>query len=98
MPRGGGRRAVRPPEHASTGDQWIPTWGIVSPVADLRVYTVPGMSCEHCEAALTEEVSAVAGVDRVEVDLATKLVTVHGTDLDDARLRDAIAEAGYEAA
>jgi copper chaperone len=67
-------------------------------VADIRVYTVPGMSCEHCEAAVTEEVSAVAGVDRVDVDLVAKLVTVHGTNLDDARLRDAIEEAGYEAA
>jgi copper chaperone len=67
-------------------------------VADIRVYTVPGMSCAHCEAAVTEEVSAVAGVDRVEVDLVAKLVTVHGANLDDARLRDAIEEAGYEAA
>jgi copper chaperone CopZ len=61
-------------------------------------YTVPGMSCEHCRAAVTEEVSAVAGVDGVDVDLDAKLVTIRGTNLDDARLRDAIEEAGYEAA
>jgi copper chaperone CopZ len=73
-------------------------WGIVRAVAEILVYTVPGMSCEHCEAAVAEEVSAVPGVDRVDVDLATKLVTVHGTNLDDSRLRDAIEEAGYEAA
>ncbi|HEY3182824.1 MAG TPA: heavy-metal-associated domain-containing protein [Gaiellaceae bacterium] len=65
---------------------------------DTVTYTVPGMSCEHCRAAVTEEVSAVAGVDAVDVDLDTKLVTVRGTNLDDARLRDAIEEAGYEAA
>jgi copper chaperone len=59
-------------------------------VTDTVVYTVPGMSCEHCRAAVAEELSAVAGVDAVDVDLESKLVTVRGTDLDDSRLRGAI--------
>ena len=67
-------------------------------MAETVTYTVPGMSCGHCKAAVTEEVSAVAGVDAVDVDLETKLVTISGTGLDDARLRAAIEEAGYEAA
>jgi len=61
-------------------------------------YTVPGMHCSHCEHAVREELSAVEGVESVDVDLATTLVTVVGTGLDDARLRAAIDEAGYEAA
>jgi copper chaperone CopZ len=61
-------------------------------------YTVPGMHCGHCEHAVSEELSAVEGVESVDVDLETKLVTVVGTGLDDARLRAAIDEAGYEAA
>jgi copper chaperone CopZ len=61
-------------------------------------YTVSGMSCGHCEAAVKEEVSALEGVESVEVDLATKLVAVHGEGLDDAAIRAAIDEAGYEAA
>ena len=61
-------------------------------------YTVPGMHCGHCERAVTEELSDVAGVESVDVDLETKLVTVVGSDLDDATLRAAIDEAGYEAA
>jgi copper chaperone len=61
-------------------------------------YSVPGMSCAHCKAAVTEEVSGVAGVDSVDVDLDTKLVVVHGEQLDDAAIRAAIDEAGYEAA
>ena len=60
-------------------------------------YTVPGMSCGHCERAVTGELSAVEGVDAVAVDLQTKLVTVTGAPLDDATLRAAIEEAGYEA-
>ena len=62
-----------------------------------RTYTVPDMSCEHCVAAITEEVSQVAGVAAVQVDLASKRVDVTGPDLDDAAIRDAIADAGYEA-
>jgi copper chaperone len=60
-------------------------------------YRVPGMSCDHCRAAVSEELSAVAGVESVGVDLETKLVTVSGSSLDDAALRAAIDEAGYEA-
>ena len=62
-----------------------------------RTYTVPDMSCEHCVAAITEEVSQVAGVATVQVDLASKRVDVDGPDLDDAAIRAAIDEAGYEA-
>ena len=60
-------------------------------------YLVPGMTCDHCAVAVTEEVSKVAGVTSVDVDLATKLVRVHGTALDHAALVAAIDEAGYEA-
>jgi copper chaperone len=61
-------------------------------------YIVPGMSCGHCETAVKAEVSAVAGVESVTVDLETKLVEVSGTALDDAAIRAAIEEAGYKAA
>lgn len=61
-------------------------------------YTVPGMHCGHCKASVTEELTQVEGVASVEVDLETKLVLVHGEGLDDALLREAIEEAGYEAA
>jgi len=61
------------------------------------LYRVPGMTCEHCTRAVSAEVSAVQGVSEVQVDLAGKLVTVTGEDLDDRALRDAIEEAGYEA-
>ena len=65
---------------------------------ETRTYTVAGMSCSHCKAAVTEEVTAVEGVASVDVDLETKLVVVRGERLDDAALRAAIEEAGYEAA
>ena len=61
-------------------------------------YTVSGMTCAHCERAVSAELSAVPGVASVDVDLETKLVVVRGESLDDAALRAAIDEAGYEAA
>jgi copper chaperone len=67
-------------------------------MTDTRSYTVPGMSCGHCEAAVKSEVMAVSGVQSVDVDLGTKLVVVHGEGLDDLAIRAAIDEAGYEAA
>ena len=60
-------------------------------------YVVDGMSCEHCKASVTEEVSQVAGVRAVDVDLDSKVVRVRGADVDDAAVRAAIDEAGYEA-
>jgi copper chaperone len=66
--------------------------------SDGLIYSVPGVSCEHCRVAITEEVSAVAGVESVEVDLARKLVAVRGHDLDGAAVRAAIGEAGYDVA
>jgi copper ion binding protein len=61
-------------------------------------YSVPGMSCAHCEAAVKAEVSRVAGVASVDVDLEDKTVVVRGESLSDDAIRAAIDEAGYEAA
>ena len=61
-------------------------------------YTVSGMHCGHCKAAVEQEVGVVPGVEWVEADLDTKLVVVRGEGLEDEALRAAIDEAGYEAA
>jgi copper chaperone len=60
-------------------------------------YLVPGLSCDHCAAAVTGEVTKVGGVAGVDVDLDSKLVRVHGTALDAATVVAAIDEAGYDA-
>jgi len=62
-----------------------------------RTYSVPAVHCQHCVDAITGEVTQVAGVEDVRVDLAGKTVTVTG-DADDAAVRAAIDEAGYEVA
>lgn len=67
-------------------------------MSETVTYTVPAIHCAHCAMSIREEVSEVVGVEDVAVDLDTKLVTVSGRELDDAALRAAIEEAGYEAA
>jgi copper chaperone len=67
-------------------------------MSETLTYTVPGMHCDHCTAAVSEALEAVPGVESIEVDLETRLVVVQGEGLDDAQLRAAIDEAGYEAA
>jgi copper chaperone len=61
-------------------------------------FSVPGMTCGHCVAAVTKEVTAVVGVASVAVDLASKLVTVTGSGLERAPLEAAIEEAGFDVA
>lgn len=67
-------------------------------MSDTVTYSVPDMTCGHCKASVTRELSAVPGVADVDVDLDTKLVVVRGDGLADEALRAAIVEAGYEAA
>lgn len=60
-------------------------------------YTVAGMTCGHCVSSVQEEVGRVAGVTTVDVDLKTGTVTVTSdAPVDDALIRDAVEEAGYE--
>jgi copper chaperone CopZ len=61
-------------------------------------YAVPGVSCGHCRAAIEAEVSQVAGVTAVAVDLDAKRVDVRGAGLDDGAVRAAIDEAGFDVA
>lgn len=60
--------------------------------------SVPEMTCGHCEAAIQKEVSVVAGVLSVVVDLDAKLVTVTGSGIDNGAVVTAIDEAGFDVA
>ena len=64
-------------------------------MSQTRNYTVHGMTCNHCVLSVTEEVGEVAGVQEVDVDLDSGRLVVRG-DADDAAVRAAVAEAGYE--
>ncbi|WP_448613743.1 heavy-metal-associated domain-containing protein [Modestobacter sp. URMC 112] len=56
-------------------------------------FTVSGMTCQHCVASVTEEVTELAGVQEVDVDLATGRLHVVG-DVSPEQVQAAVAEAG----
>jgi len=61
-----------------------------------QTFTVTGMTCGHCVASVTEEVSEIAGVENVDIDLATGSVTITSSQpLEDDAVRAAVEEAGY---
>ena len=64
-------------------------------MAESTDYTVKGMTCEHCVASVREEVSAIAGVTAVDVDLASGRLTVTG-EATPEDVAAAVDEAGYE--
>ncbi|SMF05709.1 heavy-metal-associated domain-containing protein [Streptomyces sp. Amel2xC10] len=61
------------------------------------VYKVTGMSCGHCEGAVSGEISELPGVSSVKAVASTGEVTVvSATELDEAAVRAAVDEAGFE--
>ncbi|MDQ0753295.1 copper chaperone CopZ [Streptomyces africanus] len=61
------------------------------------VYKVSGMTCGHCEGAVSQEISALSGVTAVTAVAETGEVTVtSATPLDEEAVRAAVDEAGYE--
>lgn len=57
-------------------------------------FDIAALSCGHCARAVTEAVHEVDPAAQVQVDLATKHVTVD-TQADRARVAAALADAGY---
>ncbi|MFG2055663.1 heavy-metal-associated domain-containing protein [Micromonospora sp. NPDC048930] len=65
----------------------------------VQMYAVTGMTCGHCVRAVTEELSALPGVEQVEVDLAAGTATViSAVPLPVEMVRAAVDEAGYDLA
>ena len=67
-------------------------------IKDIVKLNVEGMSCSHCENAVKKAVGALDGVLGVEVDLASKSVTVE-YDQDILQIdiiKAAIDDQGYE--
>ncbi|MDQ1733316.1 MAG: copper chaperone [Pseudonocardiales bacterium] len=62
-------------------------------------YLVDGMSCSHCVSSVTEEVSALDGVEDVKVALnaggTSRVMVVSSKPIDPEAIRGAVTEAGY---
>lgn len=59
------------------------------------IYSIEGMSCGHCVAAVEKEVGALQGVEDVRVELESGTARVTGSGVSDEQVLEAVAEAGY---
>jgi copper chaperone CopZ len=67
-------------------------------MAATREFQVTGMTCAHCEQAVTHEVGQISGVEKVEVSASTGRLVVISTDaVDNEQVLAAVDEAGYTA-
>jgi copper chaperone len=60
-----------------------------------RTYTVTGMTCEHCVAAVSAEVEKLPGVSGVQIELAAGELVVRGGAVQEGAVRGAVEAAGY---
>jgi copper chaperone CopZ len=63
------------------------------------IVNVSGMTCGHCVSSVSEELEALAGVEKIDVDLnaggiSTVMIT-SDAELSSSEIGEAIAEAGY---
>jgi copper chaperone CopZ len=69
-------------------------------MSSTATYAVQGMTCGHCVSAVTEELTELDGVTAVSVDLVSggtsKVTVTSDAPLDDATVRAAVDEAGYQ--
>ena len=61
---------------------------------DSAVYTVEGMHCSHCEAAVVRAVEGVPGVESAKASATRKTLTIKGSAVPD-EIRTAVEKAGY---
>ncbi len=62
-------------------------------------YTVPNISCNHCVHTVTTELSELAGIQNVQVDLGTKQVTIaYDAPASPEKIKSLLAEINYPAA
>lgn len=65
---------------------------------ETKVLRIEGMSCQHCQKAVTDALKQVAGVESVDVNLDSGTATVRfdPSRASEEAMREAVAEAGYE--
>lgn len=69
-------------------------------MSTVQTYAVAGMTCEHCVAAVTEELDGLPGVTAVEIELVpdgdSQVTVTSNAALALDEVRAAVDEAGYE--
>lgn len=61
-----------------------------------EVFTVEGMTCNHCKANVEKNLATIAGIQTVDVDLNTGTVAIEGSSISVERIRDTVNDLGYK--
>ena len=61
-----------------------------------KTISIEGMRCMHCVASVNDALKAVAGVTNVTVSLEAKNAVVEGENLNDAALKEAVEDTGFD--
>ena len=68
----------------------------ITPTEMTKEYTIVGMNCPHCQAAVTKAIASVYGVSQVNVNLSTGKASVEGQHNPD-EIIEAVRNAGFDA-
>lgn len=98
-----GSRGLVEVSEAGTGSMGTVSAGTASAGATAGTeFLVTGMTCGHCVSSVTSEVSAIEGVDAVDVVLkkggASRVTVTSASPIDVDTVRAAVEEAGYQLA
>lgn len=62
-----------------------------------KLIHIEGMHCEHCVRSVTKALSAVPGVEKVDVNLTFKAASVQcAPSVTDEQLKQAVVDDGFE--
>ena len=62
----------------------------------IKTIFISGMHCEHCVKAVNDALKALPGITSVTVSLEDNVATVSGPDPDDAAIKAAIEDTGFD--
>ena len=77
--------------------QYIPKTINIDNMADNeKVFTVEGMTCNHCKASVEKNLSKLDKIEFVEVDLANNAVIIKGDSISNSVIEEAVKDLGYD--
>ena len=62
----------------------------------IKTIFIGGMHCQHCVQAVNDALKALPGITSVTVSLEDNVATVSGPALDDAAIKAAIEDTGFD--
>ncbi len=65
-------------------------------IMEVKTIKVDGMTCNHCKANVETNLEKLSFIDKAEVNLAEKSVTLQGDNIDVTKAKELVASLGYK--